>query len=333
MGRDKVAKGRKKHEKEEIAKRKSVEEGNRKKQKKKGKRTRRVVMLRERRVLQMEKRLFKLLISLKILNLKENLRDVGEEHQEEELVRGKRFSPEEDEMVKESVLHYIKSQGLGEEGLDMVLHCKSHPEVRNCWKKIGAALPWRPYQAIYYRAHMLFERDDKRKWTPEEYELVRRFHEKHGSDWRMLADALGKHRFHVKDTWRRIKLPNRNKGQWSQEEYQNLFDLVNMDLRMKAFQEKKSKHGMLRDNICWEAISEKLSTRITSSCCLKWYNQLSSPMVAEGEWEDADDYRLLIALFSLDACCMEDVDWDYLLEHRSGDLCRKRWNQMVRTHR
>ena len=55
----------------------------------------------------------------------------------------------------------------------------------------------------------------------------------------------------------------------------------------------------------------------------------SSPIVAEGIWADADDFLMLDALSSLDACCMEDVDWDNLIEHRAGDLCRKRWNQMV----
>ncbi|KAA8550351.1 hypothetical protein F0562_002035 [Nyssa sinensis] len=253
-----------------------------------------------------------------------------EKNDEDDLVRGKRFSPEEDEIIKEAVLNYINEHDLGEEGLNMVLHCKSHRQLKNCWKEIGAVLPHRPHQSIYYRAHILFERDERREWTSEEYEIVRKFHEEHGPDWRKLADALGKHRFHVKDTWRRIKLPNMKKGHWSQEEYQTLFDLVNMDLRMKAFDEKKSKHGMLRDNICWGAISDKLSTRSNALCCMKWYNQLTSSMVADGEWDDADDYRLLIALFGLDACCIEDVDWDYLLEHRSGDVCRKRWNQMVR---
>ncbi|KAH7575695.1 hypothetical protein JRO89_XS02G0196700 [Xanthoceras sorbifolium] len=195
------------------------------------------------------------------------------------LVRGKRFSPQEDEMVKKAVLSYIESRRLGEEGIDMVLNCRSHPEVKNCWKEIGAALPWRPHESIYYRAHIIFERDENRKWSPEELELVRQFHEKHGSDWKMLAGALGKHRFHVKDAWRRIRLPNMKKGQWSQEEYQNLFDLVNLDL------------------------------------C---------------KWADTDDYYLVSALFALDACCTEDVDWDNLLEHRSGSICRKRWNQMVK---
>ncbi|KDP39737.1 hypothetical protein JCGZ_02757 [Jatropha curcas] len=254
-----------------------------------------------------------------------------QETQKDELVRGKRFSPEEDEMVKVAVLNYIDSHGLGEEGLKMVLHCKKYPQVKNCWKEIGAALSWRPQLSVYYRAHILFQRDKKRKWTPEEVELVQKFHEKYGSDWKTLAEILGKHRFHVKDTWRRIKLKNRTEGKWSQEEYQKLFDLVNKDLRLKALEEaRKSKHGMLRDNICWTAISDQLGTRTAPTCCLKWYNHLTSPMVAQGEWLDVDDYSLVIELYDLGACCMEDVDWDSLLEHRSGDLCRKRWSQMVK---
>ncbi|KAG6627392.1 RNA polymerase I termination factor-like [Carya illinoinensis] len=251
-------------------------------------------------------------------------------NQDDSLIRGKRFSPEEDEMVKKAVLNYIEVKGLGDEGLNMVLHCKSHPEHQNCWKDIGAALPWRPYQSIYYRAHILFERSEERKWSNEEYELIRSFHEKNASEWRKLAEVLGKHRVHVKDTWRRIRLPNMKKGRWSQEEYQKLFDLVNMDLRMKVYEEKKSKHGMLRDNIAWEAISISLSTRSNVLCCQKWYTQLTSPMVAEGVWADADDYRLVDALYALDCCCIENVDWDNLLEHRSGDVCRRHWDQMLK---
>ncbi|EOY34437.1 Cyclin-D-binding Myb-like transcription factor 1 isoform 1 [Theobroma cacao] len=247
----------------------------------------------------------------------------------EGLVYGKRYSKEEDAIVMDAVANYIESNNLGEEGLDMVLNCRAYPQVRNCWKEIQAAIPWRPCDSVYRRAHVLFERDEKRPWTPEEYELIQKFVEKHGPRWKLLADTLGKHRHHVKDTWRRIKLTNAKRGNWSQEEYQNLFDLVNLDLSMKAFEEKKSKHGMLRDNICWSAISDKMETRGFALCCKKWYYSLASPMVAEGIWADADDYRMLDALSSLDACCMEDVDWDNLIEHRSGDLCRKRWNQMV----
>ncbi|KAL1564019.1 RNA polymerase I termination factor-like [Salvia divinorum] len=252
-----------------------------------------------------------------------------EEDGKDNLVRAKRFTPEEDEIVKGSVMKYIEEHELGDEGVKMILNSSKHPELKGCWKEIASSIPYRPYNAIYYRARILFMRSESRKWTQKEYDMILKYQEEHGNKWRALADELGKHTWHVKDTWRRIKLRDRKKGNWSQEEYQKLFDLVNTDLQLKLSEEKRSKHGMLRDNIAWTAISDELSTRAQASCCLKWYNQLTSPMVAQGVWADSDDYRLLSALYSLDATCMEDVGWDDLIDTRDGDVCRKRWNQMV----
>nr|XP_051229122.1 uncharacterized protein LOC127346920 [Lolium perenne] len=96
---------------------------------------------------------------------------------------------------------------------------------------------------------------------------------------------------------------------WEQDEYQKLFDLVNLDLRMKAHQSKNPDNRKLRDNISWETISDKLTTRNHKNCCLKWYDTLASPMVRKGIWADVDDYLLVEA---------------------SGEVCRQRWNQMVR---
>ncbi|KAE9622147.1 putative transcription factor MYB-HB-like family [Lupinus albus] len=247
------------------------------------------------------------------------------------VVHGIRFTSEEDEKLKEAVFNYIKIHDLGDEGLQMVLHCRSHPEIRDCWKEIALALPHRPHSTVYNRAHVVFERDERRKWTHEELEFIKSVQEQHGSDWKSIADVLGKSRFHVKDTWRRIKLATAKTGHWTQEEYQNLFDLVNLDLRVRASEEtKQSRHGTFRDNISWEAISTKLETRTSQICCKKWYDQITSPMVADNLWSDTDDYRLINALFTLDACCFEEVEWDDLLDHRAGDVCRKRWNEMVR---
>ncbi|CAN6831433.1 unnamed protein product, partial [Brassica oleracea] len=258
--------------------------------------------------------------------------EVEEEEEEEEkvdLVRGKRFTEEEDELIKKSVLEYVDNHALGDEGINMVMNCKAHKQVRGCWKEIATALPWRPYTGVYYRAHTLFEEGSKGVWTKEDLELVVQHQKKRGNDWRTLADAMGKHRNHVKDAWRRIRLASKKRGHWSMEEYQSLFDLVNKDLRIKVFKEKHSKHGMLRDNIPWMAISDELGTRDHAVCCLKWYDQLTSPMVAKGIWANVDDYRLLDELTNLDAACVDDVDWDNILDNRDGDVCRSRWNQMV----
>ncbi|CAA0812900.1 myb family transcription factor [Striga hermonthica] len=190
------------------------------------------------------------------------------------LVRGKRFTPAEDEIIKAAVNDYILSHDLGDEGLDMVLNCRKHPE------------------------------------------------------WKKLADKLGKCDIHVSNAWRRIKLVNRKKGHWFQDEYQKLFDLMNIDLQAKLGEEKKSQYEMLRDNICWTAISDKLSTRTWEFCCKKWYKQLTSSMVAQGVWANSDDYGLIGGLYSLDATCVEDVDWDGVVEGRDGKVRRKRCNQM-----
>ncbi|KAI3914646.1 hypothetical protein MKW92_006719, partial [Papaver armeniacum] len=245
------------------------------------------------------------------------------------LVQGKRFTRQEDQIIKDAVHNYIEAHKLGAEGLDMILHCRKYPMIRNCWKEIGAALPYRPYGAVYHRGHTLFERADSCKWTEDEKAFVLKFYEKHGPDWKGLGDALGKHRSHVRDTWRRTFRADLKTGIWDQSEYQSLFNLVNKDLRMRMYEERTSKHGLIRDNISWKAISNRLATRTQMKCCTKWYAQLSSSMVKEGKWSDTDDYRLLDELFRLDACCIEDVDWDNLLEHRPGNISLKRWRQMV----
>ncbi|CAF1931176.1 hypothetical protein HID58_067257 [Brassica napus] len=205
-----------------------------------------------------------------------------------ELVRGKRFTKEEDELIKKSVLGYVEAHVLGDQGVNMGI------------------------------------------WIKEDFELVKKHQKKHGNHWKTLADVMGKNMRYVRDAWRRMKFASKKNGRWSREEYQNLFDLVNKDLRMKAFQKKRSQHGMLRDNIPWMSISNQLGTRENTTCCRKWYDQLTSPMVAKGIWANVDDYMLLDELTNLDAACVDDVDWDDLLDNRDGDACRSRWNQMVR---
>ncbi|XP_068646914.1 RNA polymerase I termination factor [Aristolochia californica] len=246
-----------------------------------------------------------------------------------DLVRGKRFSQEEDEILKQAVFDFIKENNLGDNGLHMVLHCRKYG-LRACWHDIGAALPWRPVQSVNHRAHIIFERAQERHWEPYEYEMIRRHHEIHGGDWRSLAAQLGKSRKHIKDTWRRINLPNKKKGHWRQFEYQALFDLVNVDKHISKIEEQDSQYGMLRDNISWEAISQTIGTRTGADCCRKWYNQLTSPMVMEGIWDIEDDKRLLEELLKLDASSPEDIDWENLLVNRPGEVSWKRWSQMTK---
>uniref|UniRef100_A0A453RDQ6 Myb-like domain-containing protein n=1 Tax=Aegilops tauschii subsp. strangulata TaxID=200361 RepID=A0A453RDQ6_AEGTS len=181
-----------------------------------------------------------------------------------------RFTPEEDATLMEAMRGYAEMKQLGEKGLEMIGSCRKYPELKGCWDDIAKSLPHRPHEAIYHRARILLYRSAERKWTDDEKEQIRRFVENNGADWKTLARELGKSEIHVKDTWRRIKPKNLKKGRWTQDEQQNLFDLVNLDLRLKAHQIKNPDHRLLRDNISWEAISDKLTTRNHKNCCLKW---------------------------------------------------------------
>ncbi|KAF2929620.1 uncharacterized protein [Oryza sativa Japonica Group] len=61
----------------------------------------------------------------------------------------------------------------------------------------------------------------------------------------------------------------RYRGQWTKHKYQNLFDLVKLDLQVKAYQNYDAGNRQFRYNIVWEDISEKLTTRNRKNCCIK----------------------------------------------------------------
>ena len=106
------------------------------------------------------------------------------------LVRGKRFTKEEDELIKKAVLGYVEAHVLGDQGINMVMNCRSHPQIKGCWKEITHSLPWRPHCGVYNRAHTLFEQGSKGIWSKEDLELVKEHQKKHGNHWKTLADAI-----------------------------------------------------------------------------------------------------------------------------------------------
>uniref|UniRef100_A0A0D3CH63 Uncharacterized protein n=1 Tax=Brassica oleracea var. oleracea TaxID=109376 RepID=A0A0D3CH63_BRAOL len=52
------------------------------------------------------------------------------ESNQAELVRDKRFTKEEDELIKKVVLEYIETHALGDQGVNMVMNYRSHPHVK-----------------------------------------------------------------------------------------------------------------------------------------------------------------------------------------------------------
>ncbi|KAJ7546912.1 hypothetical protein O6H91_08G060400 [Diphasiastrum complanatum] len=257
-----------------------------------------------------------------------------EDYEREGLVWAKRFTKEEDELLKKSIFDYIKSKGWAEaEGLAKIWNSYNSKEERGCWKEISNCLPHRAIKSIVSRAHRLLDEGaHKGKWSQEEEDSLRRLHTQFGHNWRRICSVIGRSSKNVKDKWRLMKV-ERAKGQWTQQELLKLCNMVHENLRLKAKfgKEKNPKdHRVFRDEINWQLISDKLGSRTHSACASEWYHTLASSMVSQGQWATEDDQPFLLRLLESGADDEEAVEWHKLLQHRSGLTCRKRWKHMVR---
>ncbi|KAG6554057.1 hypothetical protein Mapa_003972 [Marchantia paleacea] len=240
------------------------------------------------------------------------------------------FSEEEDEKIRNAVYAWIRMKNLDKDvGVRMLFSTKSHPEARGAWLDIARCLPERSVKLIYTRAERLLGGHKRGKWSEEELQQLRELREKYGNDWKTIAQYSERSGQLMKDKWRYLRLETK-KGKWTDSEYNLLCAYVRWSLRIKEkIGRKKNDRRILRDDINWEIISEKL-LRPSAACANVWYARLASPLVNEGRWANGDDRRLLQSLLQLGASSEEAVDWDRLLNDRDGVTCETRWNEMKR---
>eukprot|EP00246_Nothoceros_aenigmaticus_P006084 TRINITY_DN18841_c0_g1_i1.p1 TRINITY_DN18841_c0_g1~~TRINITY_DN18841_c0_g1_i1.p1 ORF type:complete len:397 (-),score=60.47 TRINITY_DN18841_c0_g1_i1:252-1292(-) len=257
------------------------------------------------------------------------------DNQRTDLITGK-FSKREDEILKQSVFDYIQEHGWSQdEGLGKLMSCRSSNECSGCWFEIGNCLPQRSIKALYSRAHrILDEGSHLGKWTPEEEESLIRLHTEHGPNWAKIAKLLGRYAYNAKDKWRDLKLKGtRITGRLQQDELEKVSAMVHKCIREKSLFRKEDgrvDRRNIRDDINWDAIADTLGTRSHSIYCKAWYVTLASSMVAEGLWANTDDLLLFERLLEGGASADDAVDWDNLLGHREGYICKRRWEQMAK---
>jgi len=260
------------------------------------------------------------------------------QHLKANLVHGK-FTKKEDEELKKAIFYYIREQGLDEnEGLAKVLNSSRHKDCRGCWQQVSKSLPHRSFRSLYARAHrLLMPGTLLGKWKEDEVGALMKLHKQHGNNWKTIAEKLGRYSYSCKDKWREAKL-KRSKGKWTLEEYEKLHMLVHTSLRVNAQLKKdpsdsRVDHRHFRDNVNWQFISDQMGTRTHANCLNAWYNKVASSMVSSGDWAITDDALLLQRIMEDCLVAEEWVEWDCLLEHRSGEVCHKRWQEMQRTLR
>lgn len=249
------------------------------------------------------------------------------------------YTAEEDGLLKQAVFDYIQEKGWDrEEGLEKILNSRSS-EARGCWHVIRKCLPRRELKRIYGRAHRILGPGTfLGKWSDEEMQSLIEQHSVHGNDWKRIGSIIGRDPEACYHKWRYLKWSTSKdykSGPWSEEEQQKLCELVLKCLHVKAQMAKKGlttkDHRIIRDDISWEFIAEQMGGRGRLDCLTHWYRRMASPMVTTGEWSNGDDQRLLGRLMEEFPLSEELVEWDSLLDNRSGETCNKRWEQMQRT--
>eukprot|EP00887_Chlorella_sp_A99_P005250 scaffold1.g5250.t1 len=203
------------------------------------------------------------------------------------------------------------------------------------------------------------------KWTPEQDEQLRQLVREHGHKWKTIGPALGRMPAACQDRWKEIRLgDSRRKGPWKLDEVEKLREAVQDVLDARAEAEREgggaergegggagaeaaaggeeggagggggpvNRRGVL-DDIDWGLVSERVGTRSNVQCLDKWYNQVSSSMVARGEWGSGDDRRLLRSVYAgviAGATHDFELDWSQLVKGRGPQQARRRWRLMVK---
>eukprot|EP00850_Spirogloea_muscicola_P016811 SM000139S00128 [mRNA] locus=s139:308636:312000:+ [translate_table: standard] len=255
-----------------------------------------------------------------------------EDSKREDLKVG-RFSKEEDRTIVAAVLEYVRVHGWEEdEGIQRLLKPRTS-KMKGVWLELAKALPDRHVKRVYMRAlRLLDKRNYVGQWTAEEEDTLRRLYAEHGPKWSKLAGSFGRLPGALKDKWREIKNGGHQEGKFTAAEVDKLCDLVHEAVRSKskAIQPQDIEVGgrQIRDDINWTWISKHFPGRTYNQCLRTWYYRIAPSMVLEGSWGPRDDQRLLESLLE----CGEDYDteiqWDTLLDNRSGETCKKRWKQI-----
>lgn len=141
-----------------------------------------------------------------------------------------------------------------DEGRPRLLAGNYDQAFRNAWLEIGAALPERTIESLYYRARRLLTPLKSGPWTAEEVMELKILHTEMGPKWSLIGQKLDRSGTSVRDKFRELR-PTK-KGKWSKEELDKLQELI--------VQYKQN------DHIPWTTIARQMDSRHHNQCRKKW---------------------------------------------------------------
>ena len=189
-----------------------------------------------------------------------------------------RFSTREKEILDEEINKYCRAKGL-DRAKFLAEGCSSN---EHAWKAVASCLPHRSARSVYDLARRYFRQRNVGKWSPEDENKLRELVKERGERWSTIGSILNRTGVQCRDKWRDLRVPERRRGHFEDDEKAKLIDII----------AQLTDNKLDTKNLPWTRIASMMGTRSYSQCRLAWAHlNPASPNIAA--WTDKDS-RVLI---------------------------------------
>nr|XP_039262689.1 cyclin-D-binding Myb-like transcription factor 1 [Styela clava] len=231
-----------------------------------------------------------------------------------------KWTQDEVDLLESNIEKYCKEHGI-DDAKQIIFHGSKYDRPK-FYPTISVGLN-RPVFAVYRRVKRMYDSQNYRgKYSDEEIKKLKDLHAKHGRDWTLIGNQMGRSSDSVKDRCRLVLDNEHSLGKWSAEE--------ELKLARAVYTLTGEKYGTsVTANIGWTTVAALVGTRTEKQCRAKWLNYLNWKMCNGKRWTKAEDATLVERIDALGVEAEDEIDWRKLSSgwksSRSPQWLRIKW--------